>query len=153
MARIEFLFLPSESLIQPARLFVHDFYKGVFNDAVAADQLAIAVHELLENATKAVSADPVRLVVDADSPQAVTVQTENTVNATELATIIDLIDRMHQAAGAGQYYQELLHQTSTRITGSGLGLGRVWAECGLELSYALSESRITVSARTPSFTG
>src|SRR5689334_7637909 len=52
MTAFELQFRPSATLIQVVRRFVFDFYEGVLDDPDTVARVALATHELLENAVK-----------------------------------------------------------------------------------------------------
>jgi hypothetical protein len=115
-----------------------------------ASRIEVAVHELAENSLKYASSDGARIeieVYDAAKQMRVVVRTTNRATPEFMATVCGLIDEMRATADPITYYLKTLDRSATRTVGSGLGLARVFAESGMQLSYTLpSDSEICVMA-------
>jgi hypothetical protein len=144
----ELLFRPSVNLIHVVRCFVADFYAKVVSEADAAQRLALATHELLENASKYSSDGDVALFVECDtSSGAVSVRTLNRASAKRIAMVEQAFAAMLRAQDAAAYYLEAMRRTATRTTGSGgLGLARIWAESEMPLRLSVEGDRVEIHA-------
>jgi anti-sigma regulatory factor (Ser/Thr protein kinase) len=149
-ARFELHFAPNVSLVPAVRHFVTDFYGKVVNDADITDRLAIAAHELLENA--------VRYSIDAQTTIGirvgregenllVTIRTSNRASPEQIELARKAFEEVVSAPDAAVVYAAQVRRAATRTAGSGLGLGRVRAEMGLVLSYEIRDDNVTVVAR------
>jgi len=56
------------------------------------------------------------------------------------------LDELRAARDPEQHYQVLMRRSVHRTDGSGLGLGRVRAESGMDVSYEIHEDEVHVRA-------
>jgi hypothetical protein len=144
-AHVEISFSPNVSLVSTVRRFVTDFYARVLADDEATSRVAMATHELLENAVR-YSADglsTVRVSVHRASGGAiVTIDTRNRAAAENVGVVVKAIEKLHAAGDPVAYYQLLIRETAQRKEGSGLGLGRVCAEADMTLSVEIEEGNV-----------
>lgn len=144
-------FSPSSHLISIVRRFVHSFYGKVLDDAELASQLALATHELLENAVKYGTTNEAGLAVtvaELDDGFSITVAIRNRAEEEDIAEARRLIDALAGAADPFAYYQELMHEAAERVDGSGLGIARIAAETGMTLEAAIVDDELEIRART-----
>jgi hypothetical protein len=149
-ARFELEFAPNVALVPTVRRFVTKFYGKVMNNADVTDRLAVAAHELLENAVR-YSADAqtgIGIQVGRDGADLdVTIRTKNRASAAQLEFARRALDEVVSAPDASAVYAAQVRRAATRTDGSGLGLGRVCAETGLKLSYEIRGDSVTIVAR------
>jgi hypothetical protein len=142
-------FSPNVKLVGTVRRFVGQFYAEVLADPDATSQLAVATHELLENAVR-YSADgntSVRIgVARHDDTLHVSLETCNRASANNLETIATALHDIASAPDADAHYQKLMRLTAKREGASGLGLGRVRAETGMALTHAIEGDLVFVRA-------
>ena len=62
------------------------------------------------------------------------------------AALTGLLDEMHSTPDRSGFYQLLLRRTAKRETGSGLGLGRIYAESELNLSCMMLAEEVQLRA-------
>lgn len=133
------------------RRFVSEFYDQTLADPDATSRVALATHELLENAVK-YSRDgraSVRIEVTNEGSRArVRIRTRNRASPEDAALIRRTIAEM-SATDANVYYLNLMRKNASRLDGSGLGLARIHAEAEMDMSVACGRNgTITVSAET-----
>jgi anti-sigma regulatory factor (Ser/Thr protein kinase) len=155
-ALFELRFSPSMALIATVRRFVTEFYAQVLADDDVSDRLAMATHELLENAARygvdGRSALDILLRRSADSVRVV-IQTKNRVFPDDLARAMAALDGVIDASDPEAHYQSLFRRAATRTDGgSGLGLGRIRVEADLALSYDVADDVLRILA-TGTFAG
>lgn len=148
-AVFELRFQPTVALVSTVRRFVVDFYRE-FLDAEMSNKLAMATHEMLENACH-YSTDrrsELDIALQRLGPQYfVTIRTKNRASDERLEKVRRALDEVVSAADPGELYIELMRRAAKRRDGgSGLGLGRIRAEADLDLSYAIEGDTITVRA-------
>jgi hypothetical protein len=131
------------------RRFVGDFYATVVPDPDAAHHLALATHELLENAAKYSADGEAALFVDVDpTSRVVCVRTANRASAARIAELETAFAEIAAAPSAAAHYLEAMRRSAVRASGSGgIGLARVWAEGDMELEMAVEGDRVEIRAQ------
>lgn len=172
MTAFELQFCPSASLIQVVRRFVSDFYERVLEDPDAVSRVALATHELLENAVKysldgatALSitvdpwgtVDPATTAAPAPAPggegggfqsSELSIRLSNRAGPEHLAEVRELFAEMDRYEDPFAHYQAVMERGSRRTTGSGMGLARVRAEGEMSMSYSIEGDRVCIVAQT-----
>ena len=141
------VFRPNIKLVSTVRRFTGEFYRRVLVDQELASRLALATHELLENAVAYAHDDEtaIRIEVEGDT---LSVRTWNRALPERLAAIRTSIDRVMAAPDADLYYQEQMMVAAKRNDGSGLGLARVRHEAEMNLSYEIDNDKACIRAVT-----
>jgi hypothetical protein len=146
----EVSFEKKPELVSIVRRFVSDFYDRTLADPDATSRVALATHELLENAVK-YSRDgraKVRIEVSGEGELVrVRIKTKNRANPGDFEHIQRTIDEM-MSMDANVYYLSLMRKNAARTDGSGLGLARIHAEAEMAMSVKCKNGTITVSAET-----
>ena len=139
-------FRPSLTLVSTVRRFTEQFYARMLDDRALSSRVALATHELLENAV-AYATDgetSVRVELEAD---AVAVKTWNRAAPARLADLVERIDRLNAAPDPDAYYRQAIEETARRTDGSGLGLVRVRAEAEMAVTCEVVDDRVCIQAR------
>jgi hypothetical protein len=110
----------------------------VLGDAEVTSRMTLATHELLENAVR-YSSDgntSIRIGVQrADDVVLVTIDTRNRAPTEHIQVLCGTLDEIAAAPDPAQHYQTMMRRSSKHREGSGLGLGRIRAEGGMEMAY------------------
>jgi two-component sensor histidine kinase len=150
--RLEIEFAPNLALVTQVRQFVGAFYGHCLGDPEATSRIAVAAHELLENAVKYASHRQVRIRISLergeDGAQMVTIETGNHATVEDLRAAREALDELAMGgADSMTSYLKLLDRSAKRTSGSGLGLGRVRAEADMTLSYEIRQDELIVRAQ------
>jgi hypothetical protein len=149
-AYIELHFSQNVELIRIARRFVAEVCGRLLNDPDATSRVALATHELLENAVKYSldCATTIRIeILQIDSVCKVSVRTRNRAAPDHVANLRQLVDGIAAAADPFVFYNALMRKNAARTEGSGLGLARICAEGEMTMRYELSGNDVTVIAQ------
>jgi hypothetical protein len=141
------VFRPNMKLVSTVRRFIGEFYRRVLVDQELSSRLALATHELLENAV-AYAADresAIRIDIENDM---LTVKTWNRSTPERIAGLRALVERIRDAKDAEMFYQELLVAAAHRTDGSGLGLARVRSEAEMYVDCEIDNDRVCIRATT-----
>jgi hypothetical protein len=140
-------FRPNFRLVSTVRRFTEEFYQRMLGDHDTSERVALATHELLENAIAYASDDETGVRVELGDDYVV-VKTWNRTSRERLTSLKTMIDEMNEAADPNAYYQTLMNKTAYRTEGSGLGLARIRAEADMSISYEITTDRVCIAART-----
>jgi anti-sigma regulatory factor (Ser/Thr protein kinase) len=141
------VFRPNIKLVSTVRRFTGEFYRRVLVDQELASRLALATHEMLENAVAYADDEETAIRIEVDGDM-LSVRTWNRATPERLAAIKASIDRVMAASDPDLYYQEMMSVAARRNDGSGLGLARVRHEAEMNLSYEIDNDRACIRAVT-----
>jgi len=147
----ELEFTPNIRLVPIVRRFVSDFYGEVFEDAEVVARVALATHELMENAVRHNSGSEARLAVelrDVAGEKLISVRIGNPAWPADIDKLSRLLDAMGQAPDPLQFYLQMMGQTARQEEGSGLGLTRIRVEGEMQLSHTVQGEWVEITART-----
>lgn len=146
----ELRFRPTVALVSTVRRFVSEFYRELLRDDDISHKLAMATHEMLENAVHYSTDRCAELLISAhknEREMVVTIRTKNRATDERLAKVRMALDEVVGAADPVSMYNHLVRRAAKRTDGgSGLGLGRIRAEADLALSYAIDGDTVSVTA-------
>lgn len=139
------VFRPNIKLVSTVRRFTGEFYRRVLVDQELASRLALATHEMLENAVTYANDEEtaIRIEVEGDL---LSVRTWNRAAPERLSALKSSIDDVMAAPDPDHYYQEQMLIAAKRNNGSGLGLARIRNEAEMNLSYELDNDRVCIRA-------
>lgn len=126
----ELSFRPNIELVTVVRRFVSEFYDRVGGNAEAVSRMALASHELLENAIRYAKDRETSMRVDFyPESRIVQIATRNRARPEDVTYVEGLLRRIRESKDAMSLYQErMLHAAQRTDGGSGLGLVRIFAE-------------------------
>jgi anti-sigma regulatory factor (Ser/Thr protein kinase) len=141
------VFRPNVKLVSTVRRFTGDFYRRVLVDQELAGRLALATHEMLENAVTYAHDDETSIRIEVDG-ELLSIRTWNRAAPDRIAAIRNNIDRTMAAPDPDAYYQQQMLLAAKRSDGSGLGLARVRNEAEMSLSYEIDNDKVCIRAVT-----
>jgi anti-sigma regulatory factor (Ser/Thr protein kinase) len=153
IAYLELQLKPDISLVTVARRFIAKLYGRLLTDPADTSRLALATHELLENAARYAKDETlIRIEVDLDRrPGLVTIVMRNRAEPVNIAAIREVLDGVASAPDAFSFYQQLLvRRSKVRPSPGGLGLARICAEGDMKITYRIVDNDISVIEATAS---
>jgi hypothetical protein len=145
----ELTFQPDLDLVTDVRDFVETLYQRVLDDRDASGRVAIATHELLENAVKYSLDGETSLrieIVPAEGARAINVRTRNRADGRHVITLRDYLDEIRASDDPTAYYYERMRRATPGTDSSQLGLARVCCEAEMQLSCTVEGDTVTISA-------
>ena len=137
----------TQDQIADIRRFVERFYAG-WQDRELVSRVAMATHELFENAVKFSSDGITSLAVDVlrdEVPHHIRITTKNRAHRANVASLNELSDALGRATDMMTFYVNLMRR-SDRAARGGLGIGRVAAEADMRLEMNIDDDLVTVRA-------
>jgi hypothetical protein len=150
-AYFEMSIVPNLELVSVVRKFIGTFYAHVYNDPETIDRVALAAHELLENAVKYSTdgATTLRMDIVTGPTMSFVIRTRNRATPDHARILKSRLDELNASGDVDAHYMSLLARSVKTKQGGGLGLGRVASEAAMELSFSVDDSMLVeLSART-----
>lgn len=141
------VFRPNIKLVSTVRRFTGEFYRRILVDQELASRLALATHEMLENAVAYANDDETAIRIEVEG-NLLSVRTWNRAAPERIAALRASIDRVMAAPDPDAYYQEQMTIAAKRNDGSGLGLARIRNEAVMNLSYEIDKDKACIRAVT-----
>lgn len=136
-------------LVPSMRKLVRDVCERVGAPGGFSASVAVAAHELLENATRYGDSPTVRLELDivalAPQPRA-RISVFNRASAANIEKLREFFREVEHFADPSAHYQDRLRRAATRTDGSGLGLVRIRSEAKMALALTVTEAEIALQA-------
>lgn len=140
---------PPWVFIDELRRFVESFCACACTGHNRETQLALTVHELMQNAVPNSHDDDVELTLEVEpAADRVAVAVTNRCNDAEYHALAERLERMYREPDALQHYLQAMNDTPA-VQRGGLGLARVRFEAQLDLAVSRSGGRMTVHATGP----
>jgi anti-sigma regulatory factor (Ser/Thr protein kinase) len=112
-------------------------------------QVALAVHELMQNAVPHAHGDEVELILEVSrEADVVAIRVTNRCSDEDYLALRERIERMNTEPDALAHYVRMMRENPATTRG-GLGLARVRFEAQLEISVRREAGRVTVEAVGP----
>ncbi len=151
-AYFELNFKPNVQLVSVVRRFVTEFYQRFLNDPDGTSRVALATHELLENAVKYSRDGETTIRIELsqhETPRRVRIQLRNRAELVHIAAIREIVDGVNHATDATSFYHALItSKAKNKTAGSGLGLARICAEAEMKIHYDVQGDTVVIEAST-----
>lgn len=142
-------FRPNTALVSSVRRFVTDIWESWLTPELTS-QVALASHELLENAVQYSSDGETEVHIEIEmlgNGQTVCIRTRNAASPENLDVLRAAFAELEAATDPDAHYQAMMRRTAKRTDGSGLGLARIRSETGLSMSLEIADDQVSISAR------
>ena len=142
---------PRLEQVSVVRRFLEDYYQPILKDPDLLCRMAIAIHELLENAAKYSARGASRLEVSVSpsgSGKRLSIKVSNIPAPEHLGDLQATLAGVTNPEDAAEAYCLHMIAAALRDEGSGLGLARVRAEAEMTLSLTIEDSWACVEAAT-----
>ena len=139
---------PAWEMVNATREYLLAMLTHTLSDAALAGQVALAAHELIENAIKYShpNAPKIRIeVVERSGAIAVTI--ENEARREDIAALLTEITAVCESKDPLAYYRNKIDQAIERTDGrSCLGLARIRFESQMQIKWSISGRRVRITA-------
>lgn len=139
---------PSVRVIASTRRLIEELCEPLIG-ADAGSQIAMVVHELMENLAKYAVGGTLRLdvaILTSENHYQIHVTAANRASPDHLDALEKILQDIATSRDPRATHLKYMNQSVTRGEGSGLGLTRIRAEGDMEISYSRSGDEITVRA-------
>ena len=146
---IDMSFTPKLEQVSAVREFLEIYYQPLLQDPDLVCRMAVAVHELLENAAKYSGGGIARIRVEVKDdivPAVLSVTVWNVVDHGFVEELKTTVRELTEADDAFGVYQQYLARAAKRKEGSGLGLARIRAEADMTLMLDLQGDSVCIEA-------
>jgi anti-sigma regulatory factor (Ser/Thr protein kinase) len=140
---------PPWVFVDEIRRFVESFCACACPGRSREAQVALAVHELMQNAIPQAGGQTVDLSLEVDPPaNCIEITVSNPCPEEAYRELMGRLERLYAEPDALRSYLKAMNEVPLPTRG-GLGLARVRFEAQLELSATLDGQRVTIVARGP----
>jgi|GEM_PF-216787 len=140
---------PDLAQVSSVREFVESYYRTIIHDGDVICRMAVAAHELLENAAKYSTGGLSRLQIEirgGANPRLLSVSVSNYADPARIDELKLAIAELGSTADAAETYQNYMSRATLRKDGSGLGLARIRAEAEMTLVLEFQGDQVCVKA-------
>ena len=130
--------------VSDVRRFIEKLHRSKISSDDDVGRVAMATHELLENAVKFSADGETSLRVELEASQ-IAITTRNRAKPENLGELQQIARELAESLDPMLYYLERMK--STRSRPGGLGLGRVAAEGGMKIELALDGEIVQIRAQ------
>jgi len=146
---LDLSFTPSIDQVSTVRRFLEDYYQPLLNDPDLLCRMAIATHELLENASKYSARGASRLqvqVLENGHGRELSIRVSNIPAPEHIGDLKATMAGVTNPEDAAEAYQLHMVAAALRGEGSGLGLARIRAEAEMTLALTMEDCYACVEA-------
>ena len=149
---LELRFRPDAHLVSTIRRFVTALYERLIQDPEGISRVALAVHELVENAVKYSQGGSTGLrveVFERGGSLGVAVTTRNMASREHAGVLRTMLEELNRGTDPFEAYHQAMLRSLTDEDSSRLGLARLRAEAGMQLSIEEGlDGELALVART-----
>jgi anti-sigma regulatory factor (Ser/Thr protein kinase) len=138
------------NLVSVVRRFIEETYERAWVAAEDISRIALAAHELLENAVKYSVGGRINIEIAMDSSEGrerVWICVRNRSCEANLSALRQAFTEIEQTTEPAVYYQSLMRRNAKRREVSGLGLARILVEGDMKLSFEYEADLVCLRAQ------
>jgi len=146
---LELMFEPIVGQVSLVREFVERYFQSAVNDPDLLCRMALAAHELMDNAVKYSSGRHSRLRIEIrhdDGADTLLVSVVNLAAPEHVDALQAVVDEISASEDVDGLYQKYLLRAARHSEGSGLGLARIRVEAEMELQVRFEGDATRVEA-------
>jgi hypothetical protein len=150
--KLRLLMAVDPALVSVTRRYVHEALGRFVNDGDLVSRVAMAAHELLENAAKYADQSNADLSItldDVGGERRITLRLSNDASDGHLTRLRHLVSELDGCSDPYLYYLELVRRNAAARSASGVGLARIVVEAQMKLGVSVSGQTATIVAHTP----
>jgi hypothetical protein len=144
-------FPPQPEFVAAVRRFVSDFYARVLGDADSSARVALATHELLENAVAYCSAGVVTIRVSVSpfrTRYMVRVRTRNAASREDIEKLRRIVEDISRESDPAHFFRARMRDAARQSANAGLGLSRICAEAAMDITCTTTGDEVEIAAQT-----
>jgi anti-sigma regulatory factor (Ser/Thr protein kinase) len=139
---------PSWVVVDDIRHFVETFCASACPEAEREEQVALATHELVQNAIANAATPDIELRLEVDrASERVSVSVSNHARADQIEVLRTRLDRTQSYANPLEGYVAAMREDPE--SRGGIGLARIRFEAALDLALQVDGERVTIRAAGP----
>ena len=139
---------PSWVVVDDIRQFVESFCANACPEAEREEQLALATHELVQNAIANAATPDIELKLEVDrASERVSVSVSNHARADQIEVLRSRLDKAQSYANPLEGYVAAMREDPD--SRGGIGLARIRFEAALDLALDVQGERVTICAAGP----
>jgi len=138
-------------LVSVTRRFVEESLGRFVDDRSLISRVAMAAHELLENAAKYAADRNADLSVTVEGPEGagtITLRLSNQTSTGHLSRLRDAFVELNNCSDPMTLYVDVMRRNAQRPSASGVGLARILAEGEMKLGLTVTGETATIVAQT-----
>ncbi len=139
---------PAWEHVNATREYLMSVLSHTLGDAAVASQIALAAHELIENAIKYSASDKGKIRIHVEERSgSIVVTVENDARRQDIANLVSEISAVAETKDPMGYYRSKIELAVKRTDGRAcLGLARIRFESQMAIKWTISGTRVRISA-------
>jgi hypothetical protein len=139
---------PAWEHVNATREYLVSVLSHTLGDSAVASQIALAAHELIENAIKYSASDKSKIRIHVEERSgSMLVTVENDARRQDISSLVSEISAVADAKDPMEYYRTKIELAVKRTDGRAcLGLARIRFESQMQIRWTISGTRVRITA-------